>query len=211
MHRLKLLKDKTRFIRYLFIAWLRHACNKPLVQRIHLSSLLTVLGLTGEGVEVGAMRGDYSEMILKYSRLTTLCIVDAWKEFPKSIYFDIANVHQAEQEERYVFIQKRLNKYGKRVKILRMLSCEAVQQFQSEKLDFVYIDANHYYSECKNDLELWWPKLRKGGVFAGHDYMDDPIRRCGVKKAVDEFVDTYKQKLFVINGEFPTWYLIKNT
>ena len=91
-----------------------------------------------------------------------------------------------------------------------MISSEAVQQFHVDTLDFIYIDANHSYSECKNDLERWWPKLKKGGVFAGHDYMVDLIHRCGVKKAVDEFINIHKQKLFVINGEFPTWYLIKN-
>jgi hypothetical protein len=42
---------------------------------------------------------------------------------------------------------------------------------KNESLDFVYIDANHKYDAVKKDLELWYPKVRKGGVFAGHDYL----------------------------------------
>lgn len=38
----------------------------------------------------------------------------------------------------------------------------------------------------KKELELWFPKLKIGGVFSGHDYLDKGIR-FGVKSAVDEF------------------------
>jgi predicted O-methyltransferase YrrM len=35
----------------------------------------------------------------------------------------------------------------------------------------VYIDARHDYCSVTEDLELYWPKLRPGGIVAGHDYM----------------------------------------
>ena len=36
-------------------------------------------------------------------------------------------------------------------------------------LDFVFIDADHQYESIKQDIELWLPKVKKGGILAGHD------------------------------------------
>ncbi len=36
-------------------------------------------------------------------------------------------------------------------------------------LDLIFIDADHRYSEVRTDIMMWLPKLRKGGIIAGHD------------------------------------------
>jgi predicted O-methyltransferase YrrM len=33
--------------------------------------------------------------------------------------------------------------------------------------DFIYVDGRHDYCGCYKDLEMYWPKLRKGGIMAG--------------------------------------------
>ena len=75
--------------------------------------------------------------------------------------------------------------------------------------DAIYIDANHTYEAAKQDIELWYPKVRKGGMICGHDYLpkhlfenrndkDIPIYfsdsgvyagMFGVNGAVDEFTE----------------------
>ncbi len=53
--------------------------------------------------------------------------------------------------------------------------------------DFIFIDADHSYETVKRDIELWRPRVRRGGILAFHDYSDEP--ECaypGVKQAVDE-------------------------
>lgn len=52
------------------------------------------------------------------------------------------------------------------------------------KVDFIFIDANHEYEFVKNDIELYWPKIKPGGFLCGHDYSGG---HPGVTKAVDEF------------------------
>ena len=37
-------------------------------------------------------------------------------------------------------------------------------------LDFIYLDAGHRYGCVRSDLRLWWPKVRVGGWFGGHDF-----------------------------------------
>jgi hypothetical protein len=67
---------------------------------------------------------------------------------------------------------------------LRMPSTSAARIFEDNSIDFCFIDADHAYEAVKEDLHSWYPKIRPGGLIAGHDYGGaDP----GVKRAVDEF------------------------
>jgi hypothetical protein len=54
-------------------------------------------------------------------------------------------------------------------------------------LGAVYIDANHEYASVVEDIALWRPKVRKGGILAGHDYSD---AWPGVVQAVKEQLGT---------------------
>ena len=38
------------------------------------------------------------------------------------------------------------------------------------KFDFIFIDADHRYSQVKRDIENYYPKVSPGGILAGHDY-----------------------------------------
>jgi predicted O-methyltransferase YrrM len=55
------------------------------------------------------------------------------------------------------------------VRCIRGTSAGAASHFGDGSLDFVYIDGDHRYEAVRSDLELYRPKLRKGGVLAGHD------------------------------------------
>jgi len=46
----------------------------------------------------------------------------------------------------------------------------APKHYEDESLDFVYIDADHTYEIVKKDIESWYPKVKIGGILAGHDY-----------------------------------------
>lgn len=186
--------------------------NKPLAYRHHLPLFLNFLHIQGKGVEIGVREGSFSEIILEFSRLEALYSVDPWKEFNKNVYQDSSNVAQKEQDARYAKTLGRLKKFGTRSEVFRMTSEEAVLPFSGSSLDFIYIDANHSYEGCKRDIEIWWPKLKQGGIFAGHDYCNGtyPQGVFGVKKAVDEFVKNQKQSVFTTPETWPTWYCVKN-
>jgi predicted O-methyltransferase YrrM len=63
-------------------------------------------------------------------------------------------------------------------------SADAAQQFSSMSVDFVFIDTDHSYEGAWRDIQAWLPKMRRGGVIAGHDY--DRNSFPGVCRAVDE-------------------------
>lgn len=66
---------------------------------------------------------------------------------------------------------------------IKLSSVEGAELYKINSLDFVFIDANHVYEAVRDDLQAWFPKVKTGGIIAGHDYYNDP----GVKKAVDGF------------------------
>jgi predicted O-methyltransferase YrrM len=77
---------------------------------------------------------------------------------------------------------------------LRMSSLEAAIQFEDNSIDFVFLDASHEYEDIKADIKAWYPKVKPGGLFAGHDYAWD-----GVNKAVKEFAQEHDK--FILDSE----------
>ena len=79
-------------------------------------------------------------------------------------------------------------------------------------MDFVYIDARHDYESVLEDLDAWCPKMKPGGIIAGHDYVDGMFAQgdFGVKSAVDEF---FGERGIPVHGTkgpspvelFPSW------
>lgn len=94
-----------------------------------------------------------------------------------------------------------------KVIIMRMKSVEASFHIEDESLDWVFIDANHEYEYIKENLELWTPKVKPGGLVAGHDYNSpkEKGKGWGITKAVDEFVQ--KNKLNI--EPYTVWWFKK--
>jgi Methyltransferase domain len=157
--------------------------------REQLPELLNRRRLFGRGVEVGVQRGDFSELILLNWHGRELISVDPWLAAPPDEYRDVSNLPQEIHDNFYAEARRRLEVFGDRSKIWRMTSKEAAARIESRSLDFVYLDARHDYESVKEDIELWYDKVRPGGILAGHDYVDGvrPQGVFGVKSAVDEF------------------------
>jgi predicted O-methyltransferase YrrM len=69
-------------------------------------------------------------------------------------------------------------------RILRGSSLDMVTYFDDASLSFAFIDADHSYGAVKADIAAWKPKIKPGGMLAGHDFStaDWP----GVVRAVEE-------------------------
>jgi hypothetical protein len=66
---------------------------------------------------------------------------------------------------------------------IRKNSVNASKLYKDNTLDFVFIDACHLYECVKEDILSWLPKVKIGGIIAGHD-----IASPDVKKAVKEMI-----------------------
>lgn len=117
------------------------------------------------GAEVGVAAGEYSERLMKANPELTLYGIDPWE--PYSGYKDFARLgtFQSLEERAHQCLDKYENYH-----FMKMYSLEAADKIPNESLDFVYIDANHSEPYVTQDIEAWFPKVRVGGVVAGHDY-----------------------------------------
>lgn len=149
---------------------------------------------TGKGAEVGVKKGKFSKLILNFWKGELLCI-DVWTD-----------------DEDYRDAKRLLQNQAV---LIKNLSVVAAMKIEDESLDFVYIDADHSYENVMNDINAWFPKVRKGGIVSGHDYCRY-LEHFGVIEAVNEFCSSngYKDLRLTKNDywngiEFPSWYFVK--
>ena len=145
-------------------------CRKTLLERLPSDGICA---------ELGVANGDFSNDILSTNHPQKLHLVDIWgsHRYNESLH---ENVRQKFETE----IAKG------QVEIHRKLSSEAVQDFEDNYFDWIYIDTSHFYEGTKYELELYSKKVKDGGVIAGHDYMMGNWAkqyRYGVMEAVHEF------------------------
>ncbi len=73
-------------------------------------------------------------------------------------------------------------------------SHNAANQFENGSIDFIMLDAGHTYEDVKNDIKIWYNKVKPGGIISGDDY-DIPVFP-GVTKAANEFFYGQVEKVF---------------
>lgn len=142
-------------------------------------ALLRRLPVNGIAAELGVANGDFSSSILSVNSPSKLHLIDIWgsQRYNNSLYKNVLQKFNTE-------ISK-----GK-MEIHRKLSTEAVEDFEDNYFDWLYIDTSHCYKGTKAELELYASKVKTGGVIAGHDYMMGNWTkqyRYGVMEAVHEF------------------------
>jgi len=179
------------------------------------------------GLEIGVQKGLYSEHLLKHwPSCKKFYAIDPWLK--QTNYVDLANLEQDAQEQLYQETKQRLSQFGDKVVILRDFSTKVIDKFADESIDFIYIDARHDYNGVTQDMSYYYPKLKTGGIMAGHDYMDmedfgpnpnqrwdinedGTVNRGAVKGAVDDFTRKHGKQVVVAyrEGAWSTWYFRK--
>ena len=181
---------------------------------------------SGKGVEIGVFKGEFSKEIASIWN-GSLYMVDVWRPLGNE-YDDGSNhlLHSKVYEE----AMENIKGLEKRAIMIRADSKSASEIFADESLDFIYIDANHAYDFVVEDIKIWFPKLKKGGIFSGHDYLDMDFSvgphaangkdkfiyfdskyagLFGVNPAVDEFCKKYGYDLEATQEWLGTWWVIK--
>lgn len=148
--------------------------------REDLCHLFAAMGYR-RGAEVGVWEGEFSEHICRANPGVELLCVDPWEWYPD--YVDPKNDRQR-LEVAYRTACDRLAPF--KVTIRRETSVQAAAKVPDGSLDFVYLDGNHAAAFVRADLEAWSPKVRSGGIIAGHDY-STRRKHIAVVPAVDAF------------------------
>lgn len=150
------------------------------------------------GVEIGTDRGGYGVTLCKAG--LKMYGVDPFVQYDEYKREGMYATHEKEAVE---------NLKGYDYTIIKKFSMDALDDFEDNSLDFVYIDGNHTLPYISADIFGWERKIKRGGIISGHDYAvvkghrehKDPKTYDGVhvKLAVDSSVYIMRvPKLYVL-------------
>ena len=166
------------------------------------------------GAELGVWRGDSSAKFL--SKAKKLYLVDSWSivayedsdehgdyesylaRYKNIVGSDDPQDFQKFYDEIYNIVRERF--LDAPVKIYRMTTTEWFSIFH-DKLDWIYVDASHSYTQALYDIKQSYQRIKPGGLLLADDYS---INKPGVKKAIEDFskeinvpfVNFYKDQVY---------------
>lgn len=177
-----------------------------LANRDNLGQWLTENGLLGEGAEIGVMHGGFSRIVLEKWKGSRLWLVDLWARQSPEIYKE--RTEDVPYDLKYLDCVKVAEDYPC-VRLIRDYSVNAAKQIPDGSLDWCFIDANHAFEAVFEDMCAWWPKVKCGGLFAGHDYelKTEWPHWCEVKPAVDKWMT--ENRVPFVTTPCTSWWSIK--
>lgn len=176
-----------------------------IAHRMNLADLANVLQISNV-VEIGTHQAFFArEFMERFNGSITL--VDPWKDlcpefgtfFPNDAVYGTRN----EDMEHAINV---MSKFGDRVKFLQTTSKEANEQFADDSVGMAYIDGLHDADHIQEDIRLWWPKVTRGGIFAGHDFFDE---LPDVVQAVQQHFERVNVPFYLTEDHPPSWWSIK--
>ena len=150
------------------------------------------------GIEIGVGAGDGSLTAMHLMPNLSMYCIDPWIHVDGQP-FELGGHDQARHDNAYKCAVERLGNFGTRATIIKKKSDDAINDVPDE-VDFIFIDGHHEYSQVVKDINNYAPKVRSGGIIAGHDY----LQVYDVTRAVYEF---FMNKEAVHFGEDFTWWV----
>ena len=105
----------------------------------------------------------------------------------KAIRFDAVDNFLKSPIERAQRLESKFPFY----RVVQSHTAHAALFYANDSLDFVFVDADHSAHGVSMDILAWLPKIKIGGVIAGHDY-ENP-RYPELKTAVDNLLPQAKK------------------
>ena len=132
------------------------------------------------GIEVGVAGGKHAQYLWQNAKPKKLYLIDHW---------DLAQKPYFGEETLYWYNQVLKFSQDKNIEVIKDDTVNASKRFDDESIDWIYLDADHSYEGVLRDLNVYWPKLKDGGLLMGDDYSlyDLTRSRFGVEKALKEF------------------------
>ncbi|WP_146658101.1 class I SAM-dependent methyltransferase [Enhygromyxa salina] len=130
----------------------------------------------------------------------TLTCVDTWAG--SSDRFDLAYRERLAARDIEAEFRSHLAALGLDATCLRLPSVAAANTFARESVDLVFLDGSHDQPAVAADITAWLPRIRSGGILAGHDFSDD---HPGVVAAVEHAAATLDRP--IQRGPGSLWWM----
>ena len=97
-------------------------------------------------------------------------------------------------------VKSLLKKFKNNIHLIKGNSNNLLKKIDMSKIDYVFLDGGHAYETVKNDLNYSKPVLENKGTILCDDY--NLSYAPGVKKAIDEFIETNQYKFKILASRF---------
>jgi hypothetical protein len=125
--------------------------------------------------EIGVENGDNALRLLKNLDIKRIYLVDWYKPSPQYGYTE----EMVESQRKHAY--EVLEPWKDKIIWIEKDSVEASENVK-EELDYVYIDGDHTDNGVYRDIVAWYPRVKKGGICGGHDFMCFAECRNGVMR-----------------------------
>ena len=75
-----------------------------------------------------------------------------------------------------------------------------VNEFEDQYFDFIFLDSYLNEKDVEHELKRWYPKLKVGGYYSGHDYAYPQVKR-----PVKKFIKDNNVKIYSIFDSVWVW------
>lgn len=137
--------------------------------------------------EVGVRHGNFSQTLIDILNPSHLYLIDLYNSNDHDTNLFTSDKHLSFVQDRFAVMDN--------VKILQGISCDVLETFPDNSLDYIYIDADPSYNSVKRDIAVSFRKIRNGGIIQFNNYCNynivDKIE-YGVETAVNEFIEREK-------------------
>ena len=169
-------------------------------------------------VEVGVETGAYLDIY--YPQLESITekfyLIDMWQYEGNEDFVDkySGGNYNNELEKGYDRV-KRLYGDNPKVQMCKGSSEDWAEKFEDGFFDYLYLDADHSKKSVLADLKSWYPKVKNGGIIAGHDVYCDQNNafreHFDVEGALAEFFSEEQQENIHLTNEYAyrTWIYLK--
>lgn len=176
---------------------------KPSISAYGMVKILKELGPNLIGIEIGLACGFSSYLLTtecqNVSKLYGIDPFIPYKDWNADISEERINTMFDEFKENMSIIPN--------FEFIHKTSTDAADQFENESIDFIFIDGDHSEQAVYNDLQMYAPKVKKGGIIAGHDWFLAEVRSAVSRYANENNVSLGTDIKYIENT---AWYWVKN-
>jgi len=182
--------SKKRFDKEIITRMFPWTETRPMIRHVKGQNLI--------GAEIGVRFGHNALNILRTKDIEKLYLIDPYTE-----YLTVGGrKFNSKDENAYLKARDNLKKYRDKVVFMTEKSSDAYLGIM-EELDFCYIDGLHTYEGVQQDIDLYYPLIKKGGLLGGDDFS---IKFQGLCLAVIEFVSKHH---LILHGDGTDWWVQK--
>lgn len=149
-------------------------------------SLIHIINHLGDdlvGIELGTALGEsFFTLLHNCPNIKTLHGIDFFQPYVDSLTYDGTPCHlyddrKVDMQKKYFYHNLQFTDVGDRGIFHEKDVSDALNDFEEESVDFIFVDTCINYESAKREISSWYKILKPGGIYCGHDWKGSFVQR----------------------------------